>query len=103
MEDTSPGTDGESSKSENVFSFKTPLELLEEKENVFMCAPMVRYSRYVDLRNIHRLFILFVSKFTSVRFNSLITIITICILTKNTSYKVNSLFLFDTGWRFDLW
>lgn len=33
------------SEDENVFGFKKPLELFEEKEIVRICAPMVRYSK----------------------------------------------------------
>lgn len=35
----------EETDEDNVFSFKKPLELFEEKKIVRICAPMVRYSK----------------------------------------------------------
>ena len=35
----------EESQEEDLFKYKTPLELFEERNVVRICAPMVRYSK----------------------------------------------------------
>ena len=36
-------------------SYKTPLELFEDRKTVRICAPMVRYSKYTQLFNVFQL------------------------------------------------